>query len=128
MNQQFDRKGAFVVGIWAAYALAFFPLYRWVSGPALSLSIVPVAATSTAVAVNMVNHITNTAYFVTNTTGSNVEVVYDGLTFILDVTAPVIPNVANHIKLVIGDGGADAYDSGVFLEASSFSAAAPFAK
>jgi PAS domain S-box-containing protein len=45
MNQQFDRKSAFVVGIWAAYALAFFPLYRWVGGPALSLSIVPVAAT-----------------------------------------------------------------------------------
>jgi uncharacterized repeat protein (TIGR01451 family) len=124
MNQQFDRKGAFVVGIWAAYALAFFPLYRWVSGPALSLSIVPVAATSTAVAVNMVNHITNTAYFVTNTTGSNAEVVYDGLTVILDVTAPVTPNVANHIKLVIGDGGDDAYDSGVFLEAGSFSATA----
>jgi uncharacterized repeat protein (TIGR01451 family) len=76
------------------------------------------------VAVNTLNHLTNSSYFVTNATESNVEVVYDGLTVILAVTAPVTPNVANHIKLVIGDGGDDAYDSGVFLEAGSFSAAA----
>jgi PAS domain S-box-containing protein len=45
MNQRLEKKGIFVLGVWAVYALVIFPLYRWVGGSALSLCIVPVAAT-----------------------------------------------------------------------------------
>ena len=82
-----------------------------------------VPGTATYVSVSTVNHQTNSAYYVDNSGGS-IEVVFDGLTIILGVTAPITPNVTNHIKLVIGDGGDTAYDSAVFLEGGSFSAAA----
>lgn len=82
-----------------------------------------VPGTATYVSVSTVNHQTNSAYYVDNSGGS-IKVVFDGLTVILGVTAPITPNVTNHIKLVIGDGGDTAYDSAVFLEGGSFSAAA----
>jgi len=46
-------------------------------------------------------------------------VVYAGLTTVLQAYAAVVPCETYHLKLAIGDGGDDAYDSGVFLEAGS---------
>ncbi len=46
---------------------------------------------------------------------------YDAFTTVLRAWATVIPCETYHIKLAIGDGIDHAYDSGVFLEANSFS-------
>jgi hypothetical protein len=46
---------------------------------------------------------------------------YDAFTTVLRAWATVIPCETYHIKLAIGDGLDHAYDSGVFLEANSFS-------
>lgn len=86
--------------------------------------------TSTSVAVNTVNQHTNSDYYVHNsspgygaTGNAGIQVVFDGLTTILEFTAPVNPGVTNHIKLTIGDGGDQIYDSAVFIKGGSFTAA-----
>lgn len=50
-----------------------------------------------------------------------VTVQYDGFTVPLTAIAPVTCGQTYHIKLAIADAGDGAYDSGVFLEAGSFS-------
>jgi gliding motility-associated-like protein len=62
----------------------------------------------------------NCAYLVDNPTGSP-DVQYDGHTVTLQAAASVICGEVYHIKLAIGDAGDTALDSGVFLEANSFS-------
>ncbi len=57
-------------------------------------------------------------YFAGN---SQNDVQYDGMTIVLTAEADVICGESYHIKLAIGDAGDAAYDSGVFLEAGSFS-------
>jgi len=47
----------------------------------------------------------------------------DGLTVVLTLTAPVIPDEPNHIKLAIADAGDSILDSWVFIEAGSFTIA-----
>jgi hypothetical protein len=59
-------------------------------------------------------------YYIDNCVyGSPVE--YDGITVVLTALAPVVPCQTYHLKIAIADGGDEAYDSGVFLEAGSFS-------
>lgn len=60
-------------------------------------------------------------YFFDNTTGTGQAIEYDGRTVILTAMAVVQPCQTYHIKLAIADGGDGIYDSGVFLEAGSFS-------
>ncbi|HXH18837.1 MAG TPA: choice-of-anchor L domain-containing protein, partial [Chitinophagales bacterium] len=60
-----------------------------------------------------------TAYYVNNTGGLNVQ--YDGYTVPLTATISVTPCQTYHIKLVIADVGDQVLDSGVFIEAQSFS-------
>jgi gliding motility-associated-like protein len=57
-------------------------------------------------------------YYVDNTGGA--FIVYDGFTTILNSTIGVVPCQSYHIKLAIGDAGDGVFDSGVFIEASSF--------
>lgn len=59
------------------------------------------------------------AYYVDNTGGVTVE--YDGLTVTLTAEAAVTCGETYHIKLALSDVGDGGYDSGVFLEAGSFS-------
>jgi len=59
-----------------------------------------------------------TQYYV-NTSASQ-HVVYNGRTIILTAKAKVVPCQTYHIKLVIGDVVDGTFDSGVFLEANSF--------
>ncbi len=58
-------------------------------------------------------------FFYTPNTTSDYE--YDGSTVVLQAKAAVVCNQTYHIKLAIGDGGDNVFDSGVFLEAGSFS-------
>lgn len=59
-------------------------------------------------------------YYVDNTGGTTIQ--YDGFTTVLTAIAPVIPCTPYHVKMCIGDVTDGAFDSGVFLEANSFSA------
>lgn len=56
--------------------------------------------------------------FYTQNPGNNYE--YDGRTVILTAAAAVNCGETYHIKLAIGDGGDNVFDSGVVLEANSF--------
>jgi len=64
----------------------------------------------------------NCAYYVDNTNGG-INVVYDGLTTVLTASYPVICGETYHIKIAIADASDNSYDSGVFLEAGSFTSA-----
>lgn len=60
----------------------------------------------------------NPQYYIDNTGGTTV--VYDGFTTVLTAAREVECGQTYHIKLAIGDALDQAYDSGVFLEAGSF--------
>ena len=107
----------------------FFISGPGISGPfsnsAVNIALIP--GTSTAVSINNVNEITNTTYFIGNSSscpsnnGLNVE--YDGLTIVLQATTPELtPCQTYHIKLAISDCSDTVLDSGVFLEEGSFDA------
>ena len=78
------------------------------------------------VTINNVGPSSNTAYYVNN--GSGVAygdaVQYDGTTTLLTAASSVQCNQLYHIKLAISNVGDESLDSGVFLEAGSFSSAA----
>ncbi|NVN96514.1 MAG: gliding motility-associated C-terminal domain-containing protein [Bacteroidetes bacterium] len=61
--------------------------------------------------------LTNTQYYQTPIP----NITYNGLTTVLTAKAVVVPCTPYHIKLAIADLGDRSYDSGVFLEANSFS-------
>ena len=61
----------------------------------------------------------NAQYYIDNQSGTTVT--FGGFTTILQALAEVECGVTYHIKLAIGDAGDSSYDSGVFLEAGSFS-------
>ncbi|MFN8293228.1 MAG: choice-of-anchor L domain-containing protein [Chitinophagales bacterium] len=60
----------------------------------------------------------NTAYYRNN--AGNAYVVYNGGTVVLTATVDVIPCATYTFKLSIADGNDEFYDSGVFIEAGSF--------
>jgi gliding motility-associated-like protein len=62
----------------------------------------------------------NPEYYINNEAGTTI--VFDGFTTVLQARAHVICGETYHIKLAIGDALDQAYDSGVFLQAGSFSA------
>jgi gliding motility-associated-like protein len=77
--------------------------------------------TNTFVAINNVNHLSNSNYYVDNESpfpGQTVQ--YDGFTKVLTAVAHVVPCSTYTLKLAIADVGDPFYDSGVFLEAKSF--------
>ena len=75
------------------------------------------------VTINNVGDASNTQYYVFNDNGSNYgnAIQYDGTTVLLTAAASVQCNQTYHIKLAISNVSDQAYDSGVFLEANSFS-------
>lgn len=82
--------------------------------------------TSTPVSINNVNNGTsnigpciNCQYYVNNTGGVTIQ--YDAFTTVLTAWALVTPCVTYHFKIGVGDAGDGILDSGVFLEANSFS-------
>jgi gliding motility-associated-like protein len=65
--------------------------------------------------------LTNTVFYVDNTSSAGLSVQYDGFTKVFIAKSKVIPCQTYHIKLAIADGGNDnTWDSSVFLEAGSF--------
>lgn len=115
-------------------AFGFFISGPGINGPfsnnAENIALIP--GTTTNVAINNVNHNTNTQYFNPNAnncggfTNCN-DIKYDGYTTIF--TAEVYnlePCETYHIKLVVGDANDQIFDTAVFLEAGSFAAGGEF--
>jgi gliding motility-associated-like protein len=77
------------------------------------------------VTINNVGDASNTNYYVFNESSSTLTygdaIQYDGTTVKLTAAAGVQCNQLYHIKLAISNVGDQSYDSGVFLEAGSFS-------
>ena len=99
---------------------------------ARNIAVVPNTLPSAPVSINNINNgrnnngpCVNCQYYVNNGTGTtpaaNPYIQYDGFTTVLTARADVIPCETYHIKLAIADASDDILDSGVFLEANSFS-------
>jgi hypothetical protein len=112
-------------------AFGFFISGPGIDGPftnnAANIALIPLS--NTPVTINNVNcgnpyncaeNCTNCVFFVNNPQGQTFTQ-YDAFTTVLRAWATVIPCETYHIKLAIGDGIDHAFDSGVFLEANSFS-------
>ncbi|MCK5856673.1 MAG: choice-of-anchor L domain-containing protein [Bacteroidales bacterium] len=100
------------------------------SSPYVSHNIALLPGTTTPVSIYNVNNgstnsgpCVNCQYYVNNTGGTYVAL--DAFTTVLTAVAHVFPCTQYHIKIVIGDAGDQILDSGVFLEAGSFSSNAP---
>ena len=100
--------------------------------PGNSVNIALIPSTTIPVAIDNVNNgysgfctsslpgpCTNCAYYVNNCGGLTVE--YDGFTTAITAKAIIQKCNTYHIRLSIADAGDGIYDSGVFLEAGSFS-------
>ncbi|MCX6258915.1 MAG: choice-of-anchor L domain-containing protein [Bacteroidia bacterium] len=86
-----------------------------------NIAIIP--STTTPVSINNVNNVNNSSYYINNGTGStpnNEALQYDGYTVGLTAFALVTPCATYYIKLAVADAGDHVLDSGVFLEAGSF--------
>jgi len=93
-----------------------------------NIAIVP-GTTNTPVSIYNINNgssnsgpCVNCQYYVNNTGGLTIQ--FDGMTTVLTAIAVVVPCQTYHMKLAIGDAGDHVLDSGVFLEANSFSSSA----
>jgi len=86
-------------------------------------NIATLPSTNTPVAINTVNHLTNTAYYRNNPQpGITANIEYDGLTVVLTASIEIVPCETYHFKLAIADATDRILDSGVFLEEASFQA------
>lgn len=99
----------------------------FISGPGINgwKNIAVIPGSNTEVAINSVNNgpnnmgpCTNCAFYVDNTGGATIQ--YDGFTKVLTAQTNVIPCSTYTIILAIADVGDPIFDSGVFLEAKSF--------
>ncbi len=112
-----DAFGFFLwgAGISGPYTLAGYP------AGGRNLAVVP--GTSTAVTINNVGPSSNSAYYVGNVGGAAYgnAIQYDGTTTLLSANASVQCGETYHIKLCIANVSDQLYDSGVFLQANSFS-------
>lgn len=82
-----------------------------------NMALIP--GTTEVVSIDNVNLYHNSAYYIDNTGGSSIQ--FDGFTTVIEVSFNVVPMSNYHIKMAICDVGDELYDSGVFLEAHSFS-------
>lgn len=85
-----------------------------------NIALIP--GTVTPVTIDNLNAGLNNQYYIDNNNGTDPDgVVYDGYTVTLTALAEVQCGETYTLKFVIGDGGDSSFDSGVFLEARSFS-------
>lgn len=78
-----------------------------------------IPGTSEVISIDNVNLHQNSNYYIDNTGGETIQ--FDGFTTVLEMNFKVVPLTNYHIKMAICDVGDSSYDSGVFLEAHSFS-------
>jgi hypothetical protein len=88
-------------------------------GTYANLNIARIPDTNLPISINNVNANSNSQYYIDNS--ANQSIVFDGMTVVLTAKAMVTPCQTYHIKIAIGDVSDGVYDSGVFLEAASFS-------
>ncbi len=111
-------------------AFGFFLSGPGIAGPysngAVNIALIP--NTTLPVSITNINAVTNNAYYVSNGDGftspynSNPQYIqFDGKTVRLTAVYPVQCGQTYHIKIAIADAGDGSFDSGVFLEAGSFS-------
>ncbi len=103
----------------------------FLSGPGItgpysnnSINIALIPGTSLPVTIDNINATTNSAYYVSDSYGGDIE--YDGATIPITAKATVQACETYHIKMAIGDAGDNNYDSGVFLNAKSFISGSDF--
>lgn len=90
----------------------------YISGPNVgtNVNIALVPNTGQVVAINTVNHLSNTQYFYNNQNPFGQFVQYDGFTVnLVAAIGNLIPCEVYHLKLIIADGSDRIYDSGVFV-------------
>lgn len=83
----------------------------------VNIALIP--GTSTPVAINTVNLGSNSGYYNDNPGGTGTQ--YDGFTDVFTATALGLSAGTHHIKLAIADTADYSWDSGVFIQAGSFS-------
>lgn len=109
-------------------AFGFFLSGPGITGPYSngSVNIALVPGTATPVTIDNVSPSTNSAYYVNNVNGVayGTSIQYDGTTVVLTANASVQCGQTYHIKLAICNISDTGWDSGVFLEADSFSSEA----
>ena len=95
-------------------------------------NIATIPGTNSPISTNTINNgLNNTGpcnncnYYVDNTGSMTMEL--DGSTVVMTAKILVVPCQTYHIKIAIGDGADHSYDSGVFLEANSFSSLGMYA-
>lgn len=84
-------------------------------------NIATIPGSNLPVTINNVNSGSFPQFYINNQSPANVNIAYDGMTTVLTAIAAVVPCQTYHIKIAIGDVFDAIYDSGVFLEANSFS-------
>ena len=94
-------------------------------GTYVSYNVALIPGTSLPVTINNVNSGSFSQYYIDNQGLGGTTIVYDGFTTVLTAEIVVVPCEQYHIKLAIADAGDWIYDSGVFLEANSFSSSGP---
>ena len=82
-----------------------------------NMALIP--GTTEVVSIDNVNLNYNSEYYINNIGGTTIQ--FDGFTTLIEVSFNVVPMSNYHIKMAICDVGDDFADSGVFLEAHSFS-------
>jgi gliding motility-associated-like protein len=102
----------------------FFLSGPGIAGPfsngADNIALIP--GTSTPVTINTVNPGLNAAFYYDNTINTGPQSVqYDGYTTVITAVGVVQCGLVYHIKIAIADASDTAWDSGVFLQAGSFS-------
>ncbi|HEY1038871.1 MAG TPA: choice-of-anchor L domain-containing protein [Bacteroidia bacterium] len=115
-----------------SYNDVFAFILSGVSTPLTATNLAIVPGTSLPVAIGNINNgsggfgpCTNCQYFRDNENGG-IDVAYNGLTTTLTAIHHVICGETYHIKMVIADVADGTLDSGVFLEAGSFTSSSPF--
>ncbi len=86
-----------------------------------NIALIP--GTTLPVTINNVNNVNPSypQYYIDNESINGATITYDGFTTVLTAWVLVEPCMQYHIKIAIGDAGDHVLDSGVFLEANSFS-------
>ncbi len=109
-----------------------------VGGNYTNVNIAKIPSTTLPVAINTINpgtpgtssgggqcnganqSLAYTSYYRNNLSPVNANIIYDGMTTVLTATAAVTPCQTYHLKIALADVADRIYDSGVFLQAYSF--------